>query len=58
MLTGYFLKNVPNFRLVLFDHFLGLLNSGHEPTLFKLVVDKGLEKLQRHLLWKAALIQL
>src|SRR5258707_7125642 len=58
MFTNNVFENVPHHRLLLLDHFLGLLDRGAMPLRFQLVIDKRLEKLKRHLLWQTALIEL
>src|SRR5215472_6533686 len=50
MLTDDVLEDVPNHGLLLLDHFLGLLNGGAVALGFELVIDEGLEELERHLL--------
>src|SRR5580700_1774722 len=51
-------ENVPNDRLLLLDHFLGLLDGGAVALRFELVIDERLEKLERHFLRQAALVKL
>src|SRR5882762_8860301 len=51
-------ENVPHHRLLLLDHFLGLLDGRAVPLRFELVIDERLEKLERHLLRQTALIEL
>src|ERR1700747_2215425 len=58
MLANDVFENIPNDRLLLLDHFLGLLDGGAMPLRFKLVIDEGLEKLERHLLRQTALVEL
>src|SRR5262245_38431039 len=58
MLADDFLEDVPDFRPLLLDHLLRLLDGRHEAALFELVVDERLEQLERHLLRQATLMQL
>src|SRR4051794_28545719 len=58
MLADHVLENVPNDRLLAFDHFACLLDRGSVLVFFKLVVDERLEKLESHLLGKSTLVQL
>src|SRR5712672_3297108 len=58
MFTNDVFENVPHHRLLLLDHFLGLLDGGAMPLRFELVIDERLEKLKRHLLRQTALIEL
>ena len=51
-------ENVPDHRILLLDHFLGLLDRGAVPLRFELVIDERLEKLERHLLRQTALVEL
>src|ERR1700757_2360866 len=57
MLANNFVENIPNFGAFLLDHLFGALNGGHMAALFELVVNKGFEKLQRHLLGEPALVE-
>ena len=57
MLFYNFIKNIPNFFLFFFDHFLSALNRGYKPTLFELVENKWLEQFQSHLFWKSTLVE-
>src|SRR5580704_1955266 len=50
-------ENVPNDRLLLLDHLLGLLDGGAVPLRFELVIDERLEKLERHFLGQTALVE-
>src|SRR5262245_33017685 len=52
------LENVPHHGVLLLHHFFGLLDGGAVALRFELVVDERLKKLERHLLRKAALIEL
>src|SRR5258707_6518383 len=51
-------ENVPNHRLLLLDHLLGLFDGGAVPLRFELVIDEGLEELKRHFLRQPALVEL
>src|SRR5208282_81543 len=57
MLANHILENVPNDRLLLLDHFLGLLDGGAVSLRFELVINEGLEKLERHFLGQTALVE-
>src|SRR5271168_147723 len=57
MLADDVFENVPNDRLLLLDHFLGLLDGGAVPLRFELVIDERLEELERHLLGQTALVE-
>ena len=50
-------KNVPNFRQLALNHFLGGFNSGSETTHFKLAKNERLEQLKCHFLRQTALVQ-
>ena len=54
---GDFLKNVPNFRRLLFDHLTCAANGVHEAELFKSADDEWLKEYERHLLGQTALVQ-
>src|SRR5260370_6288629 len=58
MLVDHVLENVPHYRFLLLDHFLGLLDGGAVPLGLELVIDEGLEELERHRLRETALIEL
>src|SRR3984893_4430778 len=58
MFANHVFENVPDDGILLLDHFLGLLNGGAVTLGFELVIDEGLEKLERHLLWQTALVKL
>ena len=58
MVLDDFLEDVPHDGLLHLDHFLGLLDGGAVAGLLEAVIDEGLEELERHLLGKAALVQL
>src|SRR5216684_4941168 len=51
-------ENVPNHRLLLLDHLLGLFDGGAVTLRFELVIDEGLEELERHFLRQTALVEL
>src|SRR5712692_8799996 len=51
-------EDVPNDGFLLLDHFLGLLDGGAVALGFELVIDEGLEELERHLLGQTALVEL
>ncbi len=57
VLLDHLVKCVPYLRELLFHHLLCALDGGGKLLLLKLVVDKGLEELQRHLLGKTALLE-
>src|SRR5690349_469469 len=56
--TNDFFENVPNHRLLPFNHLARLLDGRSMALLLELVVDKWLEELERHLLRQTALVQL
>src|ERR1035441_9267236 len=58
MLADHFFENVPNDRVLLLDHFLGLLDGGAVALGFEAMIDKGFKELERHFLRQAALVQL
>ena len=58
MILDDFFQDVPHHRILLLHQFLGLLDGGAMAALFQAMVDERLEQLQRHLLGKAALVQL
>ena len=58
MLLYNILKHIPYLGLKLFDHLLCALDIVRRTVGYKLLHNKGLEKLYRHLLWKTALIYL
>src|SRR6202167_3624389 len=58
MILDDFFEDVPNNRLLLLHHFLGLLDGGDVAGLFEPVINERLEQLERHLLWQAALVEL
>src|SRR5216684_650275 len=51
-------QDVPHDGFLLLDHFLGLLDGGAMALGFELVIDEGLEELERHLLGQTALVEL
>src|SRR5918999_4464961 len=57
MLANHLVENVPNLWPLFLDHFFCTFNRGDVAALFELVVDKGLEQLQSHLLRQSALVQ-
>ena len=58
MLANHFFENVPNDRVLLLDHFLGLLDGRAVALRFEAVIDERLEEFERHLLRQTALVQL
>src|SRR5580693_2018442 len=58
MFTNDVFENVPDYRLLLFDHLFGLLDGRAVALRFKLVINKGFEEFEGHLLRQAALVQL
>ena len=57
MLADHLVEDVPHLGTLLLHHLLGALDGGDEAALLELVVDEGLEQLERHLLRQAALVQ-
>src|ERR1700730_17668497 len=57
MFPNYIFENVPDDRILLLDHFLGLLDGGAVTLRFELVIHEGLEKFERHFLWQTALVK-
>src|SRR3984893_18253614 len=51
-------ENVPHDRILLLDHFFGLLDGGAVTLGFELVIDERLEQLERHFLGQTALVKL
>src|SRR5713226_6816746 len=51
-------QDVPHDGFLLLDHFLGLLDGGAMALGFELVINEGLEELERHLLGQTALVEL
>src|ERR1035437_2726698 len=58
MVLDALFQDVPHHRVLLLHQFLGLLDGGAVAALFEAVIDERLEQLQRHLLGKAALMEL
>lgn len=58
MFADDLVKNIPDFRTLLLDQLLCLLDGRGVTLGVEAGVDEGLEQLQRHLLWQAALMQL
>ena len=58
MLCDYILKDIPDFAFKAFDHLLGALNIVCCSAADKLLHDKRLKELDRHLLRKTALVNL
>ena len=58
MLADDLVEDIPDFRLLLLDELLGLLDGGGQAARVELGVDERLEELERHLLRQAALMQL
>ncbi len=52
-----FVKDVPDFGAFFFDEFFSALDGVDVALLFKLVVNKGFEEFERHLLGQAALVE-
>ena len=52
------LQNIPDLTLLLFHHLFGALDIVREAVFHQFLHDKGLEKLDRHLLGETALINL
>jgi hypothetical protein len=58
MFADHLFEDVPNDRLLAFDHLTCLLDRRRMCVLLKLVVDERLEQLERHLLRQTALVKL
>ena len=58
MLADHLIEDVPNFRLLLFDQLLGLLDRGGQALGVEARIDERLEQFERHLLRQPALMQL
>src|SRR5215475_4617383 len=58
MLADHLVEDVPDFRLLLLDQLLGLLDRGREALGVEPRIDERLEQLERHLLRQPALVQL
>ena len=57
MLLDDLVEDVPDLGTLFLDHLLSALDGRDQATLFELVVDEGLEELERHLLGEPALVQ-
>src|ERR1044072_446431 len=57
VLANHLFENVPNDRLLPFNHLARLFDRGGVTLLLELVVDEWLEQLERHLLRQTALVQ-
>src|SRR5581483_10961050 len=57
VLADDLVEDVPDLGTLLLHHLLGALDGGDEAALLELVVDEGLEELERHLLRKPALVE-
>ena len=57
MLADDFFQNIPDNRLLSFDHFARLFNCRGVRVAFEFVVDKRFEKFQSHFLRQTALVQ-
>jgi hypothetical protein len=57
MLLDDFVQDVPNFVYGVLHHLFGRFDGVHKAALLKLVVDKRLEQLKRHLLGDTTLMQ-
>ena len=57
VLADDLVEDVPDLGTLLLHHLLRALDGGDEAALLELVVDEGLEELERHLLRQAALVQ-
>ena len=58
MVLDHLVKDIPDFRELRVDHFLGGLNILDRLALNQSRHDERLEQLQRHYLWQATLIKL
>ena len=58
MLADHLVEDVPDFRLLLLDELLGLLDGRRQALRVETRIDERLEQLERHLLRQAALMQL
>ena len=58
MALGDFFQNVPDFRRLALDHFLGAAHGVHVAKIFQPANDERLEQNERHLLRQTALMQL
>ena len=57
MFPNNLVEDIPNNWLLLLYHLFSALDRGYITTLFELVVDEWFEQLERHLLWKTALVK-
>ena len=57
MLLDNLVQDIPDFRALLFQHLFGALDGRSIAPFFELVVDKGLEQFQGHMLGQPALMQ-
>ena len=57
VLADHLVEDVPHLGTLLLHHLLGALDGGDEAALLELVVDEGLEELERHLLRQPALVE-
>src|SRR6185295_16976771 len=57
VLADDLVEDVPDLGLLLLHHLLGALDGGDEAALLELVVDEGLEELERHLLREPTLVE-
>ena len=58
MLADDLVQDIPDFRLLLLDELLRLLDGGGQAARVELGVDERLEQFERHLLRQAALVEL
>ncbi|CAI8200501.1 MAG: Uncharacterised protein [SAR116 cluster bacterium] len=56
MLADHLFKDIPHLGTFLFDHPFGHLHRAGHRIEFQLGIDEGLEQLERHFLWQAALV--
>ena len=57
MLADHFVENIPNFGQFALDHLFCTLDRRDVAAFFELVVNKRLEKFERHLFRQSALMQ-
>ena len=57
MFADNFVQDIPNFRALLFNDFLGLFHGAGKTFGIKARIDKRLEQLQSHFLGQATLMQ-
>src|SRR5690606_37886897 len=55
--ANHFSENVPDFRQLALDHFLGSIDSGRKTTHFQLAENERHELLESHFLLQTALVQ-